>query len=126
VYYNAQDSLETTKRITSIPNSIHSTFADLTIQLTMAHQHCDMPCSVPPHPRLLARTKANLLSTEAATSTEAEKNAAKILVGEKGMPGMNDGTIFPSSHYTPPKSIMAMTNAGLERKPLRGTIRYAS
>jgi immune inhibitor A len=90
----------------------------------MAHQHRDM-CSVPPHPRLLARTKISRLTTEGVANTEAGRKATKILAGEKGVPGMNDGTIFPRSHYNPPKSIMAMSNVALERKPLCGIIRYA-
>jgi immune inhibitor A len=89
----------------------------------MAHQHCNMPCSVPPHPRLLANSKISLSTVGTAASTEAVRKAANILNGEKGIPGMNDGTIFPRSHFTPPKSVMAMGNAALERKPLRGTIR---
>jgi immune inhibitor A len=73
---------------------------------------------------LLAITKAGLLSAEGAANAEAANKPAKIINGEKGVPGMNDGTIFPRSHHTPPKSIMAMSNAALGRKPLRGTIRY--
>jgi immune inhibitor A len=85
-----------------------------------------MPCSVPPHPRLLAKTKTSLLTTDGAANTEVTRKVASILAGEKGIPGMNDGTIFPRSHYTPPKSVMAMSNAALDRKPLRGIIRYIS
>jgi immune inhibitor A len=49
---------------------------------------------------------------------------SRVLRGEKGIPGMNDGTIFPRSHYEQPTSIMAMSTSALKRKPLRGTLRY--
>ncbi|OAL01747.1 M6 metalloprotease [Phaeosphaeriaceae sp. SRC1lsM3a] len=89
----------------------------------MAHQHCNAPCSVPPHPDLLTRTKVEALTTNNASATEPEKKASRTLRGEKGIPGMNDGTIFPRSHYEQPTSIMAMSNGALKRKPLRGTLR---
>ncbi|KAF1935774.1 M6 metalloprotease [Clathrospora elynae] len=37
-----------------------------------------------------------------ATNSEATKKASMILQGERGIPGLNDGTIFPRSHYTQP------------------------
>jgi immune inhibitor A len=89
----------------------------------MAHQHCIMPCSVPPHPELLARMKTEVLGAKGETDIKATKKALKILHGEKGVPGMNDGTIFPRSHHAQPISVMAMGNDALERKPLRGNIR---
>lgn len=97
---------------------------DIVTVITMAHQHCNAPCSVPPHPDLLTRTKVEALTTNNASATEPEKKASRTLRGEKGIPGMNDGTIFPRSHYEQPTSIMAMSNGALKRKPLRGTLRY--
>ncbi|KAH7089752.1 M6 family metalloprotease domain-containing protein [Paraphoma chrysanthemicola] len=89
----------------------------------MAPRHCDMPCSVPPHPDLLARFKSDLARAQSTNDDRSIKKAAKMLHGEKGMLGMNDGTIFPRSHFSQPSSIMVMGNAALERAPLRGTIR---
>jgi immune inhibitor A len=87
--------------------------------------HCsDMPCPVPPHPELLARIKTEALRAQGSSDTKASRKSSSIIHGEKGVPGMNDGTIFPKSHYTQPTSIMAMSNAALERKPLRGNIRF--
>lgn len=92
----------------------------------MATQHFNPPCSVPPHPDLLARTKAELLRAQGANDVEAVKKASIILNGERGVPGMNDGSIVPRSQYSQPASVMAMSAAALKRKPLRGAIRYES
>lgn len=89
----------------------------------MAHHNCNAPCFVPPHPGLLARTKVGILNASNPAEARADKKASSVLQGEKGVPGMNDGTIFPRSHYTEPTSIMAMSNEGLIRNPLRGTVR---
>jgi immune inhibitor A len=89
----------------------------------MAHLHCIMPCSVPPHPELLSRTKTDLLRQKGPVDAGFNKKISTVLRGEAGVPGMNDGTIFPRSHYAQPTSIMAMSNAALERRPLRGVIR---
>lgn len=93
--------------------------------ITMAHQHCSEPCPVPPHPSLLARTKVAALATNNVSKAEPDKQTSRVLRGEKGIPGMNDGTIFPRSHYEQPTSIMAMSTGASKRKPLRGTLRYA-
>jgi hypothetical protein len=92
----------------------------------MASRHCDVPCFVPPHPSILAKIKADLLGAQDTGYVEAIKSVFDTLHGEKGIPGMNDGTIFSRSHYAEPTSVMAMGNAALERIPLRGTIRHAS
>jgi immune inhibitor A len=89
----------------------------------MAHHNCNAPCFVPPHPELLARTKVGILNAENPAEAKADKKASSVLHGEKGVPGMNDGTIFPRSHYAEPTSIMEMSNAALKRNPLRGTVR---
>jgi immune inhibitor A len=89
----------------------------------MAHQHCNKPCSVPPHPELLTRTKTRLLQHTGLKDAAFNKEISTILRGESRVPGMNDGSIFPQSHYAQPTSIMAMSNAALERRPLRGVIR---
>jgi immune inhibitor A len=55
--------------------------------------HCsDMPCPVPPHPELLARIKTEALRAQGSSDTKASRKSSSIIHGEKGVPGMNDGT----------------------------------
>ena len=91
----------------------------------MAPRHSDTPCFVPPHPDLLARTRAEALKVQGGANQD-KVNAKAILHdlgGERRFPGMNDGTIFPKSHFKKPTSIMAMSNAALERTPLQGALK---
>ncbi|KAF2033534.1 M6 metalloprotease [Setomelanomma holmii] len=89
----------------------------------MAPRHSDTLCSAPPHPELLTRLKGGLARAKSAGDDEAIKKAASVLYGEQGVTGMNDGTIFPRSHYAQPISVVARSNAALGRMPLRGKIR---
>jgi hypothetical protein len=86
--------------------------------------HSRMPCSVPPHPDLLARTKLEARNLQGTPDQKASKKIFNIIHGEKGVPGMNDGTIFPRAHYDKPMSITAMSTAALDRWPLRGNVRF--
>ncbi|KAF2744498.1 M6 metalloprotease [Sporormia fimetaria CBS 119925] len=92
----------------------------------MAHDCGQGPCPAPPHPDLVARTQHEILQAQ-GTPKEATLKAKARLRATLGrrIPGMNDGTIFPPSHYKKPTSIMAMSRAALERAPLRGAIRVA-
>ena len=85
-----------------------------------------LPCSVPPHPSLLARTKTELKLAKENNDSEGIRKASRILNGETGIAGLNDGSILPRSHYSQPTSIMSMAGSGLERGPLRGAIRYVN
>lgn len=91
----------------------------------MAPKHYDVPCFVPPHPDLFARSKVEILQAQREVDDAEPSVASKILHGERRIPGQNDGTIFPKSHYHQPTSIMKMSNAALERTPLRNNIKYA-
>ncbi|KAF2471430.1 M6 metalloprotease [Lindgomyces ingoldianus] len=92
----------------------------------MAPRHSDVPCFVPPHPDLLARQKMELLKVQGTANENSVKSRTHSLVmGDKRLPGLNDGTIFPKSHFDKPVSVMAMSNAALERAPLAGAIKVA-
>jgi immune inhibitor A len=91
----------------------------------MAPRHSDTPCFVPPHPDLLARIKTSALRVQGGANHGNVDLKATVhgLGGERRFPGMNDGTIFPKSHFEKPTSIMAMSNAALERTPLKGALK---
>ncbi|PSN68098.1 M6 metalloprotease [Corynespora cassiicola Philippines] len=89
----------------------------------MAPHHCNGPCFVPPHPDLLAKKKATTLKVQGGANAQPLGAQPQTIPGEKRLPGMNDGTIFPQSHYREPTSIMKMGNAALERTPLRNDIK---
>lgn len=92
----------------------------------MAPRHSDIPCYIPPHPDLLARTRTAALKVQGSVNIGGNVKAiVHGLGGERRFPGMNDGTIFPKSHFEKPTSIMAMSNAALERTPLSGAINVA-
>ncbi|KAF2801924.1 M6 metalloprotease [Mytilinidion resinicola] len=92
----------------------------------MAPRHSDAPCFVPPHPDLLARTRTAALKVQGTANERSFKATAHDLIGgERRLPGMNDGTIFPQSHFAQRTSIMAMSNAALERTPLSGALKVA-
>jgi immune inhibitor A len=90
----------------------------------MAPRHCDTPCFVSPHPNVLAKAKLQVLKSQHNNNTGGIEKAKKFLTAERKMPGLNDGTIFPKSHFGDSASIMAMSTAALDRAPLRSTIRY--
>jgi immune inhibitor A len=110
----------------------------------MAPRHSSTPCFVSPHPDALARARLQVLRSQrssrsssnrssiatasTANSVNADTNdalekARRFLATERQMPGLNDGTIFPKSHFEESVSLMAMGNAALERTPLRSVIR---
>jgi len=81
-------------------------------------------CAVPPHPDLLARQKHAFLKVQGTKDEAAFRKAFKPMDVTGNIPGQNDGTIFPPSHYKGAKpSITAMSRAALERTPLRGTLK---
>jgi immune inhibitor A len=90
----------------------------------MAPRHCAEPCFIPPHPDLVARTRSETSSLRGRPDEVVLKEKARAnILGERKIPGMNDGTIFPRSHFEKPTSVMAMSSAALERTPLTGPIR---
>jgi immune inhibitor A len=90
----------------------------------MAPRHCDTPCFVSPHPNVLAKAKLQALRFQGNADVGDIKKAKSFLTAERRIPGLNDGTIFPKSHFEQPVSVMAMSTAALDRTPLRSTIRY--
>jgi hypothetical protein len=86
------------------------------------------PCPVPPHPDILASIIAERkqLQHELGSSTASSSDSSSVpLSAPTGtVLGLNDGTIFPKSHYDTAPSESEMSRAALERAPLRGVIRY--
>ncbi|KAF2179017.1 M6 metalloprotease [Zopfia rhizophila CBS 207.26] len=93
----------------------------------MGPRHSDVPCFIPPHPDLLARRQNEALKVHGTANQVNLKDHRKALTLGEGrrIPGLNDGTIFPKSHFDKPVSVMAMSRAALERTPLRGSIKIA-
>ena len=99
--------------------------------MSVAH-HCNDvgPCPVPPHPDLLAR-----LGTQGIQQQQNENSMRASALGTQPrlsstfsaptgtVPGLNDGKIFPKSHFGAAPSESRVLKAALERAPLRGTIR---
>lgn len=85
--------------------------------------HTNGPCLVPPHPDVLASIAEHRL-----TGPREPVAGQTPLSGPTGtLHGLNDGTIFPKSHYqrVPVPSLSRISRAALERAPLSGLLRYA-
>ena len=98
--------------------------------LDMAHKCHEGQCAVPPHPDLFARHEAELLKVQGIDDSATFRNSAHLQALKKvtkdssrHILGLNDGTIFPSSHFDTPVSAKTLSRAALERKPLRGSIK---
>jgi immune inhibitor A len=110
----------------------------------MAPRHNSTPCFVSPHPDALAKARLQVLRSQRSSKSSSNRNsiatastansvnadtndalekARRFLATERQMPGLNDGTIFPKSHFEESVLLMAMGNAALERTPLRSVIR---
>ncbi|KAJ5896936.1 uncharacterized protein N7473_006335 [Penicillium subrubescens] len=94
--------------------------------MTSGHA-CDdtRPCLVPPHPDLLARLRyePNALSAPSIATQGPGRPSFSARTGTRT--GLNDGCIFPESHFETVVSASRLSRAALERTPLRGTIRAA-
>lgn len=92
--------------------------------MTSGHE-CDdsIPCPVPPHPDLLARLRyePNSLTAPSITTQAPGRPSFSARTGTRT--GLNDGCIFPESHFETAVSASRLSRAALERTPLRGTIR---
>ncbi|KAF3002949.1 hypothetical protein E8E13_003957 [Curvularia kusanoi] len=69
----------------------------------MSPRPCETPCFVAPHPALIARTRRLQLQNPDDESTLARVRTA--LPRQTGLLGLNDGAIFPKSHFAPTASI---------------------
>jgi immune inhibitor A len=82
----------------------------------------DGPCRVPPHPNLLAQFRAEGIHGTNESTFQSRIMGFGAPTGT--IPGLNDGAIFPESHFTTAPSKSQMARAALERAPLRGVIRF--
>lgn len=76
---------------------------------------------MPPHPNLFARLpdqRLLLQQNPREDSPPLSRPTGTVL-------GLNDGTIFPTSHFPVVPSMSRMSRMALERAPLRGAIRSA-
>jgi hypothetical protein len=106
-----------------LPSPRKQNFFDSRKMCLSPTDHTNRPCLVPPHPKVLARIAEGRL-----TDPRERVSGQTALSGPTGtLHGLNDGTIFPKSHYqrVPVPSLSRISRAALERAPLRGVIRYA-
>lgn len=82
----------------------------------------DGPCRVPPHPDLLAQLRADGIHGTNESTFQSRIMGFGAPTGK--IPGLNDGTIFPESHFATAPSKSQMARAALEKAPLRGVIRF--
>ncbi|KAJ6089270.1 hypothetical protein N7467_004486 [Penicillium canescens] len=92
--------------------------------MTSAHE-CDGsgPCPVPPRPDVLAGLRHEPGSLTAPFITTQDPGRLSFSARTGTRTGLNDGCIFPESHFEPAVSASRMSRAALERTPLRGNIR---
>lgn len=87
---------------------------------------CEGLCAIPPHPDLQARLAAEALrvqsNPDAVPDPSLDLLHGSLPTGK--IPGLNDGAIFPESHFDKAPSPSALSRAALERAPLSGAIRY--
>jgi immune inhibitor A len=86
------------------------------------------PCPIPPHPDLQAHLLAESLEVQQTLGavqhlSHTHDGSLPLSVPTGYVVGLNDGNIFPESHYETPVPESVMVNAALERAPLRGAIR---
>lgn len=88
--------------------------------------HHDGPCPVPPHPDLLARQRVEQVKVQ-GTAQEPLFRKKKHLINQGqrtgGILGLNDGTIFPKSHFAASTPLSAIRTAAINRTPLQGAIK---
>lgn len=80
-------------------------------------------CCVPPHPDLRDRMNARLTELAGALGTDSLLPMAKLQAPERRSPGLNDGLIVPGRYFPLGTSVDRARSAGLDRAPLRGTLR---
>jgi immune inhibitor A len=84
---------------------------------------------VSPHPDLLSRLAAEGQgSTTTPSLLSVQPRLSRLSAATGTALGLNDGVIFPESHFaeTPSTTSLAtrLSRAALERAPLRGAVRY--
>ena len=92
----------------------------------MDSQRYGTQCAAPPHPDLLARMQTNLLKVQGTEGQQSIRKLTHSLVAQDRtghMSGLNDGMIFPHSHFNKSVSTSTISRAALDRKPLRGAIK---
>ena len=88
-------------------------------------------CPVSPHPDLLSRLAAEGQGSTTTPSLLSVQPRSSRLSSPAGTAlGLNDGVIFPESHFADTPSTTPLTTrmsrAALERAPLRGAVRYVT
>ncbi|KAL7949234.1 M6 metalloprotease [Trichoderma barbatum] len=78
-------------------------------------------CAVSIYPDLFARHRVAAANTS-HTSNQKVLSALPMRHGTGIFPGLNDGTIFPKSHFDKSVSASTMSRAALDREPLRAII----
>lgn len=91
---------------------------------SMKSAYSERPCFCPPHPDVLARFRAEFLKVQGTPEEASFMSKNRIFDAHTGrIPGMNDGTIYPPTHYETPPTLSKLSRGALERTPLRGSIR---
>ena len=73
---------------------------------------------------MLAQYQNEVLKVQGkADEGSVKANLRALTFSDRKILGLNDGTIFPKSHFGKPVPVMAMSNAALERTPLSGAIK---
>jgi immune inhibitor A len=92
------------------------------------HNCADGPCHAPPHPDLIARLGFESFRAQASPKdSDTTRTAPLLLSAPTGtVAGLNDGTIFPESHFEGAPSSSELSRAALERAPLRGVTRFVN
>ncbi|KAK9351001.1 immune inhibitor A peptidase M6-domain-containing protein [Lipomyces doorenjongii] len=92
-----------------------------------SNQHCNdaKPCLVPPHPDFYARLRQHPNSIAPPAIAAHAQGHPSLSCRTGTHRGLNDGAIFPESHFETSASASRVSRAALERAPLRGTIRAA-
>lgn len=91
--------------------------------------HAGGPCPVAPHPDLLARQRIEYAKVKGTAEESAFKKKQHVLAqGQRtgAILGLNDGTIFPKSHFDSNVPLSAMRRAAVDRAPLSGDIQLVS
>jgi hypothetical protein len=82
-------------------------------------EHLSQPCFAPPHPDCYRNAPRQGLLLPSGQSRTLSVPTGCVL-------GLNDGCIFPPSHFPETPSQSQLIRAALDRAPLRNEVRYVS
>ncbi len=100
-----------------------SAFLDdfMTIRNAVKQSEDGNRCIIAPHPDLKDKINEEIKKLQARSLETVLAN--KVIVGETQLPGLNDGLIYPGTMFPLGTGIEIARSAGLNRSPLRGTVR---